>query len=277
MYYFKDLYSYYKEYKKYKNLTNGLFWFKKYSGIKWIKGQNFGDYFSPIIVSKVAQKFGFKKLVLPENKNLFAIGSILHFAKDKDIIWGSGINGKIPHDYYKFKNLDIRMVRGPKTKNYLESKGHLVPNSYGEPGLLLSLLNPDLTYKPEYGKIVVLPNLNEINVVKKTVKNPLKFVSPLSHWSKVVFEILTSELVLTSSLHGIVVADSFGIPVRFVMPVGGETIFKYQDYFYSTGRNIIHAPSSFKDGINIKTGIMLPKPIINTDVMLETFPKDLFV
>jgi pyruvyltransferase len=53
---------------------------------------------------------------------------------------------------------------------------------------------------------------------------------------------LNSETILkkieSSSLHGIVVAEAFGIPVKWIAPgqdiIGGE--HKFQDYFLGTGR-----------------------------------------
>jgi pyruvyltransferase len=57
----------------------------------------------------------------------------------------------------------------------------------------------------------------------------------------VLQEILASESVLSSSLHGIVAAEAYGIPVRFVQlhewpDDGNDEYFKYNDYFASTER-----------------------------------------
>lgn len=272
-----DLLAYFNEWMRNRFLTKNLYWFKKYKGIKWIKGQNFGDYLSCIVVAETARKLGLKKINLPEEQRFLAIGSVLHSAQDGDIIWGSGINGKIAINRHTFSKLDVRMVRGPKTKNFLEKKGIKVCNVFGDPALLLPILLPDYKRKSKLGKITILPNLNEIELVKKRKPKFMHMVSPLKHWKKILYEIITSELVLTSSLHGIVLAEAFKVPVRFVMPMGGETLFKYQDYYLGTGRSLEDQPSSFYDRITLKSGIAMPPPKFYPERMLATFPKDIFI
>ena len=51
---------------------------------------------------------------------ILSIGSVLHFAENGDTVWGTGRNGKIAEDKHIFSALDVRAVRGPKTKEYLE-------------------------------------------------------------------------------------------------------------------------------------------------------------
>ena len=271
-----DLISYAEDRIKYRHIHNNLFWFKKNKGTDWAKGQNFGDYLSLVIVGEIAKR---EKLIFKNEskQKLLAIGSILHFAKEGDIVWGSGVNGKISESRYQFDNLDVRMVRGTLTKQFLEQKGIKVGNTFGDPAVLLPDLFPKLEYKPKKGKIIAIPNLNEIEICVNNLPGNIKFVSPLTYWRKVINEILTSELVLSSSLHGIIIAEVFGVPVRFLLPVGGETLFKYQDYYAGTGRNLIEEPSSFIDKIDENSGIYMPRPVYNIEPMLRAFPKDLFI
>lgn len=267
-----NLLLYSNDKKKYGNHCKNLFWWKKHKTI-W-RGQNFGDYLSFVIVGKILRR---KNLVPKDERRLLAIGSILHFAKDGDVIWGSGVNGKINPEKHKFKELDIRMLRGPKTKAFLESRDIFIKTDcFGEPGLLLPTLFPEFKPEPVEGKITIIPNLNEIDVCKKHVPKNMNFVSPMTYWRKVILEILSSELVLTSSLHGIVVAEVFNIPVRFMKPIGGETLFKYQDYYLATGRELKETPSTVNDRITKESGISLPSPVFNSKKILNVFPYDLF-
>src|SRR5688500_13146478 len=58
--------------------------------------ENFGDYLSLVIVSKLLAKAGLSLMdATHEQARLLAIGSILHFARTGDHIWGTGLNGKI--------------------------------------------------------------------------------------------------------------------------------------------------------------------------------------
>src|SRR5690349_3382462 len=55
-------------------------------------GVNFGDYLSSVIVTKIAADAGlFLDEERPSPARLLAIGSILHFARNGDIVWGSGV------------------------------------------------------------------------------------------------------------------------------------------------------------------------------------------
>jgi pyruvyltransferase len=271
-----DLLSYYKEWKKNYGLTKGLYWFKKHDGIKWIEGQNFGDYLSCIVVAEVARKLGLTKSNLTNGRKLLAVGSVLHFAQDGDIVWGAGVNGKIAPERHTFSSLDVRMVRGPKTREFLKQRRISVGTVFGDPALLLPILFPDFKRQTEPEKIIILPNLNELEILKKRPCRAMKLISPFGYWRTVLSEILTSELVLTSSLHGIILAESFGVPVRFVMPTGGETLFKYQDYYLGTGRSLETEPSSFIDGITTKSGVSMPEPLFDAEAIMEAFPVDVF-
>lgn len=105
----------------------------------------------------------------------------------------------------------------------------------------------------------------------------MQIVSPFTHWKTIVREILTSELVLSSSLHGIILSEAFGVPVRFVMPVGGETLFKYQDYFLGTGRYLDRQPDTFMNEITSQIGVMMPKPVFDSKTLLKKFPSDFYI
>jgi hypothetical protein len=60
--------------------------------------------------------------------------------------------------------------------------------------------------------------------------------------AKFVEEIHTCELILSSSLHGIILADSYNIPAYHTIlsnnVIGGE--FKFRDYYASVGREYFH-------------------------------------
>ena len=52
----------------------------------------------------------------------------------------------------------------------------------------------------------------------------------------VVKKILEAKFVVSGSLHGIVVAEAFGIPARLLRVTEVEHLFKYEDYYAATGR-----------------------------------------
>ncbi len=257
-----------------KNLLGGkrnsncveLFYWRPSNG-----SQNFGDHLSHVVVSTVLYRH--ERLLDEEVKNprrLLAIGSILHFAKDGDVIWGSGVNGKVPESTHQFKNLDVRAVRGPLTKEFLSKRGIYVPEVYGDPALLLPLLFPSrFRTDQKRRELAVVPNLHDINLVR----HDESFISPLLPWYQVVDAIVSSDRVVASSLHGLIIAEAFGIPATYLRLSETEALFKFEDYYQGTGRaNIPYAKTL--DEAREMGG--MPPPKIDGQRLLAAFPIDLW-
>lgn len=270
--------SYVSDFLKYGSYYDKLYWFQKYKGKDWIKGQNFGDYLSYVIVGELLKS---KSLSLKSFRGrggkLLALGSVMHFANNEDFVWGTGVNGKIALSKLNFNKLNVCMVRGPLTAEVLKEKNIEVPNIYGDPALLLPHLFPELKPKRIKGKKIVLPNLNEYQICKSKLRGDLQLVSPLGYWKNVVNEILSSELVITSSLHGLIISEIYNVPCKLVVPCGGETLFKYEDYYLGTGRELIIKDNrTFNDIVSTDMGTRGSKPVYNTQNMIKAFPFFLF-
>jgi pyruvyltransferase len=205
------------------------------------KFRNFGDYVSLKLVERIVQgpvEVAKKGVVLKEPK-LLAIGSIMTFARNTDVIWGSGVNGNwLGLENYKFKTLDVRAVRGPKTRQFLKENFDIdVPEIYGDPALLIPYFFPEFKRKknPRY-EYIVIPHYSEQLLFSK--EDDSHIVYPTDPWDEVIEKITDSAFVISSSLHGIVIAEAFGIPARLlrVVPRKIEAIYKYEDYYQGTGR-----------------------------------------
>lgn len=200
---------------------------------------NFGDYLSLMLVERIVGEpiSVYKKKKIPEKK-LLAIGSILSFANDEDIIWGSGVNGKRPFkEHYLFTKLDVRAVRGPLTQNFLyENFGIEAPSIYGDPALLIPYFFPEFERKenPQYPYLII-PHYSDISFFPRS-KGEDFIIYPTDPWNDVIEKILDSEFVISSSLHGVILAEAFGIPARLLRVTEKEPLLKYQDYYYGTGR-----------------------------------------
>ncbi|MFQ3612352.1 MAG: polysaccharide pyruvyl transferase family protein [Cyanobacteriota bacterium] len=237
---------------------------------------NFGDLLGPLIVERVLAQRGVTRKIRttgdPDsaNQSLLTVGSILHFAKNGDIIWGSGRNGKISSEEHRFSNLDVRMLRGPLTHVFLAERGVFAPKIFGDPGLLVGYLFPEYLAlrNTRIHKITVISNLNDgiLNV------QPTMLKSPTDSLSSILRRIAQSELVISSSLHGIVVAEAFGVPVR-VLKSSAEPSFKYEDYFLGTGRS--HYPS-YGTVQAAMDGQSPDPPEYSVSEMLAAFPYECF-
>jgi pyruvyltransferase len=212
---------------------------------------NFGDYLSVKIVERMIDGpvTIYKKTKVPKKK-FIALGSMLYFANTNDVLWGTGSNHKQQkREDYHFTDLDIRAVRGPLTKAFIEENfGIRCPNVYGDPALLFPYLFPELTRKvPPRHSYIVIPHLYERNLFPEEEH----IVLPTEPWDQVIQKILDSELVISGSLHGIIVAEAYGIPARYLRLSEKEPLFKYRDYYLSTGRSDCKFATSLEEALEM--------------------------
>jgi pyruvyltransferase len=232
--------------------------------------QNFGDHLSAIIVSRLLSYFNHVlDEAVAQPARLLAVGSILHFARDGDTIWGSGVNGKVQVSEHRFRKLDVRAVRGPITREFLMKRGVSVPEIYGDPALLLPRLFPGRFRASGLRPYVVVPNIHDLT----SLSRESNIVSPLLAWNTCVERILEASLVISSSLHGIVIAEAFGIPARYLRITETEHMLKYQDYALGTGRKEIEPAHSIAEALEMGG---MQAPIFNEDALLGAFPIDLW-
>ncbi len=201
----------------------------------WYQSKNFGDTLTPIIV----EHFLGEKLEYVNRHTkgkLLAVGSIMSSFRDNDVVWGAGaITDKpIPHP----RGATVLAVRGPLTRSLI--KGYIDNNVYGDPALLLPLI-----YKPEIKKkykLGIIPHYVDKNLLYLKGQPDIweKIIDIEQDWKKVIEDILGCEAVLSSSLHGIIAAEAYGVQAAWAKwsdnIIGGQ--FKFQDYFQGTGRSV---------------------------------------
>ncbi len=204
----------------------------------WWRAVNFGDTLTPIILEhflKEPVEFSAE----PGNGRIVGVGSIAHHAKAGDVIWGSGSNR--PHKVIDGSALTILALRGPLTMGQFSGYPGIIPRVYGDPAILLSKI-----YRPEIKKthaIGYLPHYVDKALAEKAHAEDLssgvgKMIDIQADWKRVIEEVLSCEKIIASSLHGIIVAEAYGIPAIWIQYsekiIGGD--YKFQDYFLGTGR-----------------------------------------
>lgn len=221
---------------------------------------NFGDLLGPLIVRELVTELGLRPA--RERRRLLAIGSVLHFGRPGDVVWGAGRNAKAgaPPD-----GLDVRAVRGPRTA--ADYRDTVVG---GDPALLLGGLRPDLLVDPARRTgVAVVPNLNEL----AEVSDRRAVVSPRAPLAQVLRGIARSTLVVGSSLHGVIVAEALGVPARAVRAVA-EPAFKYEDYYLATGRDPDEVVARSVEEALERGGA--PAPVWEPAPLLAAFPAELW-
>lgn len=213
---------------------------------------NFGDYLSLKVVERIVGDSVFvcdRMRTGGQGSKLLAIGSIFYAAAENDVIWGSGINGRDLTKKYFFQHLDVRAVRGPLSRRYLKEWFNIdAPEIYGDPGLLFPYLFPEFKKMetPLYDYIVI-PHYSEIGLFPKMESDQI--VYPTEPWDEVIRKILASRFVISSSLHGLVIAEAYGIPARMLRVTENEPLFKYQDYYEGTGRDQFQYATSIQEAL----------------------------
>lgn len=233
---------------------------------------NFGDLLGPLIVRGIMKQRGLGPAAVRPAR-LLSVGSIMHFAQDGDVIWGSGVHGDIPTEQVTARVLDIRAVRGPRTRAFLMERGIEAPEIYGDPALLLPVVLPELRDEANRKKfeVTVVPNYRDLDNNPGWRLSP-KVLNPRAPLSRVLSRIAASELVVGSSLHGIVVAEALGVPARLVRS-GVETDFKYDDYYQGTGRPGYSPAETIREAVAAGGE---PPPVFSPDTLLAAFPADLW-
>jgi hypothetical protein len=194
---------------------------------------NFGDLLSPWLVEKMTGR----EVVVADRKkpHYVVIGSIINQATSKSIVWGSGTYGTEGKDEVS-PRAHYTAVRGPLTRAKLGAHrgfGIRVPEVYGDPALLLPLYYmPEVPVTHEYGVVV---RWSERRWAQATFGPGVKMIDfARSDVEAVVRELLSCKRIVTSSLHGLIVADAYGIPNAWLAsdsPRGG--VYKFYDYFAS--------------------------------------------
>lgn len=235
---------------------------------------NFGDLLGPMLVDRLAPDGQVRNVHGRRRTKLLSVGSVMHFARNGDTVWGTGVNGKVPLDKHRFTHLDVRAVRGPLTKRYLEEMGLSVPSVFGDPGLLIPRLFPELAERATHKlyDITIVPNLNDWPNYADATNAATSVMNPTDDLWTCLNRIASSSMVVGSSLHGIVIAESLGIPARLVKS-HEESDFKYQDYYGGTGRTDVQFASSVSEALSL--GGAAPAHF-DVEGLLNAFPLDLW-
>ncbi|MEP6389780.1 MAG: polysaccharide pyruvyl transferase family protein [Halioglobus sp.] len=195
---------------------------------------NVGDWLSPLIV----QSYTSRQVVHAPAKrcDMMSIGSVLqkaknHFWSPSLDIWGSGFMHAGGPTKLKHR---VHAVRGKLTRQRLVGCQDIV---CGDPGLLLPRIMGDYATDQRPVTVGVVPHYwDRENVqVKRFIESfpGAKFIDIFSKVEDFVREVNQCECILSSSLHGLVIADAYGIPNQWLVlsdKVEGNN-FKFRDYY----------------------------------------------
>jgi len=203
------------------------------------KRENYGDLLSKYIVKKISKGFVIKvkhpsfRIYKNIIKNYMSIGSIITSANINTVVWGSGIIKK--NEF--IRNATFLAVRGPLTRKRILEFGYNAPTIYGDPGILLPLFYENKITIKKY-KIGIIPHYVDYEDIHQFYKNDnrIKVIDLITlNIEFTTDEILECEFIITSSLHGLIIAHAYRIPAIWIIfsnKLSGDNV-KFYDYFES--------------------------------------------
>lgn len=195
---------------------------------------NFGDILTPYILSKYGYDVNFVHWSNINKADTICVGSIAKLAKKGIRVLGSGIISK---NQIVDPEADWVWVRGPHTRDRILECGGQCPEIYGDPALLLPRIFQGSTEKKH--KVGIIPHHIDYEFVKEKYPE-YKVINLISaDIEGVITEITECENIISSSLHGIITANAYGIPAAWfrINKLVGDDI-KFHDYAQSVGSTI---------------------------------------
>jgi len=209
----------------------------KYVYVRYFKDvPNVGD----LINVDIIEHYSGKKVVFPVgcsiHKHYLCVGSVIHNMNKNSTVVGSGL---LSPDFLKKvkRKGNIKSVRGNLTVEHLK-KQSLSNQEFilGDPALIFpKIYSPKIEKKYKFGLILhyVDEGHNIAEIVSKlggaiidVKQSPVPFINQL----------LQCEKVLSSSMHGLILADAYNVPNKRIKLsnklTGGD--FKFRDYYSTT-------------------------------------------
>lgn len=196
---------------------------------------NWGDDINPFIFSELLKVPVNHVPSNHLNAHCVGIGSVLHHANKYSTILGTGFIQA--NDTFIEPPARIIAVRGKETRRELLRLGVSCPEVYGD----VALLFPKVYYPPikKDRLLGVIPHFIDKDRYEERIAGPHVKIIDIQNRDHFQFirDILSCQMIASSSLHGMIMADAYGIPsawLEFSDKVVGNG-FKFRDYFSSVG------------------------------------------
>lgn len=194
------------------------------------------------------------------------------------IIWGSGFI----FDYSSKNKMwatpkKVCAVRGPLSRNVYLRHNIECPEIYGDPALLISRYYNPPNVKKQYDYGIIPHHIDKKNNWLNQFKETSSFkILDIQNSKSFIDDLLKCNVILSSSLHGLIASDSYGIPsywIKLSNSVLGNG-FKFRDYFLSVNRPVLD-PIIIKGNekiLDLAKSFYEYKISIDLDKLLEVCP-----
>ena len=195
---------------------------------------NFGDALTPWLIQRLAGHYPRFAMPGEQQPKYFVCGSIVALAGPNCTVWGAGL---MNHDDMISPAARFLAVRGPRTRARALACGADCPPVYGDPALLLPRLHtPPAVPRQQLGFIAHFsdrPRLDE----RWVSAQGMRLIDIQQDIDAVIDQVASCAWVMSSSLHGLIVAHAYGVPALWVrlrdLPSGDGT--KFADHYEALG------------------------------------------
>ncbi|MFK5688902.1 polysaccharide pyruvyl transferase family protein [Ornithinimicrobium sp. LYQ92] len=215
----------------------------------WDVKANFGDVLGPMLVEGISGRSAINvRAFRSEDPGLFTVGSVAaHLQRPGARVWGSGVIGTLSRskveDLAPRRPRSIHAVRGSLTRTELRDKlGWEVPEVYGDPALLLPRYYEPQVSAHTQGRIALVPHYMHRGMVSPSLPEEIAVVDVQQGPEIVIDQITSARACISSSLHGLVVAQAYDVPWSWLR-VGDKLLhgdsFKFEDFFTTLDRDLV--------------------------------------
>ena len=139
-----------------------------------------------------------------------------------------------------------------------------------------------LIYQPDYNVVsrgkqeyAIIPQYTTENEVRKYFTDDMIISMNTNDYKSVIDKIVSCKKVYSSSLHGIILAEAYGVPAIFFRGIPAVIDFKYKDYYASTGRYDVPMANNLAEAMSFEAP-ELPDLSKLQQGLMDAFPYDLW-
>jgi pyruvyltransferase len=154
------------------------------------------------------------------------------------------------------------------------------PAVYGDPALLTPLVFPRRRPERRSFRLGLVPHYTDARdpqLAGMRARDDVRVIDVLSGIESVIEGILDCDSVLSTSLHGLIVAHAYGVPARWIRisdrVQGGN--FKFEDYLLSVGHPVEPLPLATLEANDLDTVVAeIPARALDIDIepLIESCP-----
>lgn len=195
----------------------------------WCISNNIGDLLTPWLIEKIT---GQTPLYVPYEvcfPKYMVSGSILNHACKYTTVWGAGIAS---HKDNIDSNIDCISVRGPLTARIVRLQTGIPVEIVGDSAWLMPRFYAPEICDKRYKAGIVPHYLHQAEVSEWIGDRNIKLINVFDAPEKFVKDLCNCDVIYSSSLHGLVIADAYGVPSRWIectAKLGGDGM-KFYDH-----------------------------------------------